>query len=342
MTSSTDRRDALRMRSVVTAAWFTLHALAGCALLSVALGDFVNGDRNTGDFRAAGLGQVLAQYAIPMPPGPFFVLMFIALTLTVYAAAWLWRRWLRARNAEVLDEVTWSALRWSLRQQMFSGWLLLGAGLTTVSLLAVGRGPVWLVGAWVLGWLVLPLLILRPCWLHASSGDRRWLPSGVALALYSISMLAWTALTGAVGLLDTGWTELLLLPLDMMLMALQASVLIHVGSRSDIVPHLVSRWNGRFWLALGLAAVRPWRFAVLWVLPPALLLTGYNMFVAPTVQALSPFFPAWGISWHQWAVSTGEWWTSYWWVVTIAVAFTWLNLYLGRCIVLFDEQERRP
>lgn len=329
-------------RSAAVAGWFTGHTLAACALLAVALGDFVNGDQATGDFRVASLAQVLAHYEIPLQPALFFALLFAALAGAFCAAAWLWQRALRTLGLESLDALTSAGLKWSLRQQFLSGWLLLVIGLTSAAELSLHLGGAPLVFRLVgFSWLILPVLVWRPRWLHAAKPDRHWLPSWAAMAVYVGGAAIWTILSSAVNLLGITWGELWVLLLGMVLMALQASVLIYVGSRSEIVPHLASRWRGRFWQMGLLALIRPVRALAQWVLSPVLLIAFYSILVEPAVAHLSPSLPVWGVTLHKGLMLAVGWWGDHGWLVTSFMWVTWGTLYLGRCMVLFDQSADR-
>lgn len=328
-------------RSAIFAAWWVFHFLLASMLLQFALGDFVNGDSTSGAFEPASMAQVMQHLSLPLAPPLAFGLLFLTLTGLAYAVALLWRRLLRVLDATEADALTAQGLRWTIRQQLLTAWLLAPLVLTGLAWWAVHKqhtgAAIGLVTFIAYG---LPLLVLRPRWLGLASSDRSWLPSVAALGIYLVGVVLYFAVDAIP--MDRYQTAGLGLDLivDLMVSWLSASALIFVRSRHEVIPHLASRLNRRFAFFVALAFARPARVIVVWLLPPILLVSYYAIFIAPSVAELAGHVPDFAVSMHRMLGRAINVFTKYWWLGFFPVVSTALALYTGRCLVLFDARDR--
>lgn len=328
-------------RSAIFAAWWVVHFFLVSMLLRFALGDFVSGDIASGVFEPANLAQVMQYLTLPLAPPLAFGLLFMTLACLAYVVAWLWRRLLRALDATETDALTAQGLRWTIRHQLLTAWLLAPLVLTGLAWWAVHKQyTVAAIGLVTFIAYGLPLLILRPRWLGLASSDRSWLPSVAALGIYLVGAVLYFAVDAIP--MDRYQTAGLGLDLivDLMVSWLSASVLIFVRSRHEVIPHLASRLNRRFVFFVALAFARPARVIVVWLLPPILLVSYYAIFIAPSVAELAAHVPEFALATHGMVSRATYAFSEYWVLGFFPVVSTALALYMGRCLVLFDARDR--
>jgi len=336
----TELRTSLK-RSAVFASWWVVHLFLASTLLRFALGDFVSGDVASGVFEPAGMAQVMQQLSLPLAPTLAFGLLFLTLAGLAYVVALLWRRLLRALDATEADALAAEGLRWTIRQQLFTAWLLAPLVLMGLAWWTVHQqyaaAAIGLVTFIAYG---LPVLILRPHWLGLANGDRSWLPSFASLGIYVVGVFLYFAVD-AVPMDQYLAADLgLELIVDLIVSWLSASVLIFVRSRHEVIPHLASRLNRRFALFVLLALARPVREFAFWLLPPLLLVTFYTIFIAPSVAELAAHLPEFALASHRIVVRATYAFTEYWWLGIGPLLSTAAALYMGCCLVLFDARTR--
>jgi hypothetical protein len=110
-----------------------------------------------------------------------------------------------------------------------------------------------------------------------------------------------------------------------------------VRNRNELWPYLRTRLQRRFLYLIGVATVRPLQLFLIWLLPPLLLVSVYVIFVAPTVSHVAAYLPPAAVALHEWVSTASYAVTSYWYLTLIPTLASACWLYVGRCIVLFDE-----
>lgn len=326
------------MRSATIAGWFTLHVLAAAELSRVAYGTFDARSVPPGKFVSADLAQVLAQLSIALHPAIAFGLLFLALAGAIHGVGLGWCWLLRKMNAEPLERLASSALRWSMQRQFTSAWLLLPLALGGTAWLAVVRGySTAAVAIVALSIYAAPLLILRPRWLDAQNPDRSWLPGGAALGIYLVLTVCGLAMNVSAEWLGWWTVSLAVFAVDLILGMIQDSVLVHTRARRAIWPHVTSMWQRRVWLLALVVSFRPFTALAAWALPPLALAFYYSVLIAPDVAHLAPHLPDLTIVASKWFSAFATWVAQHWWIVLLPCVIPWVNLYTGRSVVLFNE-----
>lgn len=233
------------------------------------------------------------------------------------------------------------ALHWAAKRQLGAGWLvvtLVCNGAMVFALRFSQHGDLsWAVAVLLLILYATPILILRPRWLGISGDDRSWIPGFAALGTYVLLVtLGWLLSAGIEALLGEIGGLLSFVP-ELFLVWLSASVLLFVRSARDIRSHLSSCMNLRFLTLVVLGSAGPIVFFVKWLLPVFFLALHYLIFIGPSVSQLAPFLPeAIGMA-HRLFSSFANVFSHYWWIASIPLVVVVWNLYLGRCLVLFDD-----
>jgi hypothetical protein len=339
MAVSSEHRPRL-IRSVYKAAWITAHAGVACLLLTIALGKFAEDASRAKTYVFSDLTAVMTLIRVPLHPLIALAVLFTALAASLYVVSLLWDRLLQALDADDLDRMTGDGLAWALKQQFQPVWLVVPLMLTGSMLLAAALSQGYAAGIVLLSCIyLLPLFVLRPRWLGSARTDPSWFPSGVALAVYAllpISLYAVAALFVALGIDMPGLT-IVFLALQAWGAWLAASALISVRNHRELLPHLGMRLQRRFAYLMAVAIVKPLQLFVTWFLPSLALFIVYAIFVAPTVQEVSAYLPPVAVALHKLVSTLGNTVSDYWYVLLIPTLVTTCWLYVGRCIVLFDE-----
>lgn len=339
MAESTQHHSRL-IRSVYKAAWISAHAVVACFLLTIALGRFAEGAAQAKTYVFSDLAAVMTLIRVPLHPLIALAVLFTALAASFYVVSLLWDRLIQALDADDLDRLAGDGLAWALTRQFQSVWLVAPLMLTGCMLLAAALSLGYVAGIVLLFCIyLLPFLVLRPRWLGSAKTDASWFPSGAALAAYvllAVSPLAVGALLVAVGA-DMPALGIVGLVLDVSLGWLSASALIAVRHHRELVPHFRMRLQRRFVSLIAVATVKPLQFFVIWFLPPLSLLFVYAIFVAPTVHEVSAYLHPAAIALHKLVSTLTNTVSDYWYLALVPALVTTCWLYVGRCIVLFDE-----
>lgn len=336
----TARRTSL-IRSAGIAAWLCALVVVACYLLQIALGDLVENATGARTYVLADMTEVMTFLKVSLHPLLAFSVLFAVLMATIYVNKLLWRSLLRTLAAEELNTLATKGLVWTFKRQVLSAWLLLPFLLTGTMLLAAELSLGYVSSAvWLFCIYCLPVFVLRPRWLGSESADLSWHPSGTALTAYLVLTIGPLGLGVAVAALRMGMVspvfQALISCLEIWLGWLAASALIAVRNRRELWPHLASRFQYRFVYLVAVAIARPLQIALVWLLPPLLLVVGYADFVAPTVQEVSEHLPHAAVALHKMISRATNTMADYWYLMLFPALVTASYLYVGKCLVLFD------
>lgn len=329
----------------VVALWWTLHAWSATALLRLTLGNFQGGRFGAGAFQAAEMADVLQFLGVPLNPWLAFGLVFLTFFAIARIAGSIWHSTLRALRVTDLNSVAQEALRWAAKRQLRVGWLALALvcnGAMVIALRLSQDGVLALVATvFLLIVYAIPILILRPRWFGMPCDDLSRLPAMAALgALVLLSMLDWMLAAGLDALKGKLGGLLSLVP-TLFLIWLTASVLLFVRSGRDIRSHLATRMNRRFLALALLGTAQPVLFFVVWLMPVLLLTVHYAIFIGPSVSQLAPFLPDAFTVTHRLFSSFASLLSNYGWIMLIPLVTVGWNLYVGRCLTVFECSDRQ-
>lgn len=325
------------------ALWWSLHAWAAAAFLRLSLGDFEGRQLGVGKFQTAEMEEVLRFLGVSLNPWIALGLVFLGFFAVALFVRSVWHSILRALRTADLNSVAKEALHWAVGRQLSAGLLVVALVCNGAVFFALWFSQhadlSWAVAVFLLMLYAIPVLIMRPRWLGASRDDHTWIPGSAALGTYVLLvMLGWMLTAGVKALLGELGGLLSFVP-ALFLIWLAASVLLFVRSASDVRPHLASRMNLRFLTLVVLGSSRPIVFFVMWLLPAFLLALHYSIFIGPSVSQLAPFLPDPISRAHALFSSFANVFSDYWWIASIPLVTVFSNLYVGRCLVVFEGRD---
>jgi hypothetical protein len=127
-------------RSTFIALWWTLHAYLATLLLQFALGDFSGKALGVGQYIPAEIAEVARYLNIPLPTLVAFPLFFLAIAAGMHVWNILIHRVLHRLDATDLALVSSESIKWTARQLLRPGWLLVTLGTTALFVLIVFEG----------------------------------------------------------------------------------------------------------------------------------------------------------------------------------------------------------
>ncbi len=333
------------VQHAVVALWWTLHAWSAAAFLCLTLGNFEEGRFEVGAFQAAEMADVLQFLGVPLNPWLALGLVFLTFFAIARVAGSVWHGMLRTLRVTDLNSVAQETLRWAARRQLRVGWLALTLACNGAMVIALrpsqGGGLAWAAAVFLLIVYAVPILVLRPRWFGMPCDDLSRLPAMAALGtLVLLSMLDWMLVAGLDALMGKLGGLLSLVP-TLFLIWLTASALLFVRSASDIRSHLATRMNRRFLALALLGTAQPVIFFVVWLMPVLLLTVHYAIFIGPSVSQLAPFLPDAFTVTHRLFSSFAGLMTNYWWIMSIPLVTVVWNLYVGRCLTVFECSDRQ-
>jgi len=327
------------LRAAATAGWYTLHIFIGCWLLRFVLGSFTNGDRVHGQFLPESMSGVLAYLSVFQTPAAAFFALFLALALGVHLMTIMWQRLVMSLEFNDLRDLSWDGWLWSFKMQFFSHWLAITLGLLGLTFLATNQAKTHgILGITAFCEFLLPLLVLRPRWLSDKFNDTGAFPSLAATGAYLLLTCLSVALSALFDTFNNPLTWVADIGIAAALSLLSMSILIHVQHRTEILPHIRSRFHLRFWLLIIQASLLPLQVLMRWWLPPILLIAFHAIFVSPALRDLAPHLPALLTPVHDSLLVAVAWLPQHWWAFALPMLTVWWCLYFGRCIVLFDTR----
>jgi hypothetical protein len=334
----------IRQRSVV-AIWWTLHASAAAAFLSVALGDFKGGQLGLGKFQTAEMGQVLQHLGVPINSWIALGSVFLGFFSVSLVVRYLWHRTLNALRITDLSSTTRDALQWAAKKQLLSSWLLVALACNAAMVLALAFSEYgdlgWASVVFLVMAYAIPILVLRPRWLGSSIEDHSLLPGIAALgAFVLLSMLDWAVSASFSALMGTFGDLLSFVP-ALLLVWLSASALLFVRSVGDIRSVLTSSMTPRFLSLVLLGIARPMGYFLVWLMPPLLLAMHYSIFIGPSVSQLAPYLPDSVGTAHRLFSSFANVFSDYWWIAAPPLLTVMWNLYMGRCLIILESRNRQ-
>ena len=278
---------------------------------------------------------------VPLAPIPAFGLFLMGFAGIAYALGFLKRSTLHILGISDLASVASEGLRWAVRQQLLSGWFLVTLGCTGLVALALQMESTFMIALGIAGLILFatPLLVLRPRWLDWNTADPSWRPSAAALGVYLLfELLDWVAAAGLSTMAGTVG-DVVSFVLSVLLAWLVASVLVFLQHWQEIRAHLLSRLNRRFLALVCVGTAHPVTASVAWLLPTYLLAFYYSIYIAPTMSQLAPYLPGFLTTAHRVFSSFTGVFADYWWIASMPLLAVAWNLYIGRCLVLFENHE---
>lgn len=290
------------------------------------------------------MAEVLQYLGVPLNHWAALSFVFLVCFAIAMVTRSVWHLTLHALRIAALNSVAKEALLWATKSQLSVGWLavaLVCNGAMVFALRLSQQGD--LEAAMVVFLLIvyaIPILILRPRWLGVSTDDISRAPGFAAIgAFVLLAMLDWVIAAGFDALMGK-LGGLLSFVSTMFLIWLTASFLLFVRGANDFRPHLASRMNLRFLALIVLGSARPIVSFMVWLMPVLLLALHYSIFIGPAVSQLAPFLPDVISMAHRLFLSFANVFSDYWWIASITLVTVVWNLYVGRCLMVFEDRRQ--